>query len=80
MEYIIGEAVSDAQLVVGEVYADLSENSPITTFLRFVKRSDSGGPIFEWVGGHPGYAPDHEGLYRFNNCIVTPWYKTTIKQ
>lgn len=43
MGYIIGEAVSDAQLVVGEVYADLSENSPITTFLRFVKRSDSGG-------------------------------------
>lgn len=80
MEYIIGEAVSDAQLVVGEVYADLSENSLITTFLKFVKRSDQGNPIFEWVGGCPGYSPDHEGLYRFNKDISTHWYKTTIKQ
>lgn len=80
MEYIIGEAVSDAQLVVGEVYADLSENSPITTFLRFVKRSDSGGPIFEGVGGLRGYLKDHEGLYPFYKDIGTRWYKTTIKQ
>lgn len=80
MEYIIGEAVSDSQLVVGEVYADISENSLNAAFLRFVKRDDSGGPIFEWVGGYHGYLPDHEGLYRFNKDIVTRWYKTTIKQ
>lgn len=79
MEYIIGEAISDAQLVVGEVYADLSENSPITTFLRFVKRDDSGGPKFEWVCGHRGYVKDHEGLCSFTKGD-SPWYKTTIKQ
>ena len=79
MEYIIGEAISDAQLVVGEVYADLSVNSPITTFLRFVKRDDSGDPKFEWVCGHRGYVKDHEGLYPFAKSDSL-WYKTTIKQ
>lgn len=78
MEYIIGEAVLDAQLVVGEVYADMEANSPFTAFLRFVK-SDPQGPKFEWVGGFRGYLKDHEGLCPFNKG-GSPWYKTTIKQ
>ena len=58
--------VKDKDLVVGEVYCDISNTtSEYATFLRFVKLDERDSPRFEYVSGMGDYLTDHEGHIGF---------------